>query len=115
MNIIDRSLGELIGRTCWQVRWQRYLGVDMSFGDPHLRVREPHATDAKSPAVQRLFAHRRVSIKGDWWFWIQCGRWSLTLADEPKRITMANSVKAKEQALGWLEGQRLVAFAVDRT
>jgi hypothetical protein len=113
MDIIERSFGHLIGKPCWQVRWKRYLGVDLSFGTPLLRVREPEATTAKSPVVQRLFAHRRMSVKGEWWLWVQCGRWSLTLADDPRRITMANSVKAKEEALGWLEGQRLTGVAID--
>lgn len=52
-------------------------------------------------------------VKGEWWFWSWCGFWELRLADDPRPINLSSSRRRIEDALSYLDGQRLLAFGVD--
>src|SRR5688572_17465291 len=99
MDIIDRTFEALLGVPCWQVEWEPQLGLKLSFGEPFLSIREPHESGAKFARVRRMFAHRSVTVRGRWWLWALCGRWSLALGDAPLRVTPSTSLRRKREAL----------------
>jgi hypothetical protein len=107
----QKSVSKLLGRACWQVRWGRVTGLDISFGRPTLKVREPLKSNAKSPRVRRAFSYREVSIGGQWWLWVTTPRWSLSLRDADP-VTSATSIGRISDALRWLDGQKLVGFRI---
>jgi hypothetical protein len=110
--MIDKYFRKLAAIPCWGVQWERNLNVSMSFGVPRLKIREPRRSSAKSEAVRRVFAHRNVTLKGDWWLWIFCARWTLSIRGlRPVRST--GSERRIRQALRLLDGQRLVDVRID--
>jgi len=84
----------------------------MNFGKPSLEVREPFKTDSKSEFVQRVAAARRVTVHGEWWLWIYCCYWRLTL-DGVGMATGSSSFRRIERATKHLDGQKLVSVDVD--
>ena len=57
--------------------------------------------------MRRLLGHCKVTVRGEWWLWVWCGRWSLSLKDSPTRITPSSSLRRKQEALRALDGQKL--------
>lgn len=115
MEQIKDPFDRLIGMLVWQVRRGHGSFLTMEFGTPHLSVREPIITKRdSSERVQRHLARRRVSVYGDWHFWVQYGEWKLVTADD---ILDSNDCagSARDQCLGGLEGQRLLSVDVDKT
>jgi hypothetical protein len=53
----------------------------MNFGPPHLRIREPRLSAAKSSRVRRTFERRGVYLKGTHWLVAAPEAWRLRLAD----------------------------------
>jgi hypothetical protein len=67
-----------VGQMAWLL--QRGVGsfLTVQFGKPHLRIKEPSVPRyAKTAWIKRDFRRRRVFVKGDWQFWIQC-EWKLS-------------------------------------
>jgi hypothetical protein len=84
----------------------------MNFGKPHLEVREPKTSTSDSAVVRMLFAHRLVTVRGQWWLWMFCSRWTLSIAGlEPVRSS--GSRRRIRQALRYLDGQRLIGIQVE--
>jgi len=113
MHVIDQTFNELIGLPCWQVEWERQLGLKLSFGEPSLYIREPREVQADSSRVRRAFAYRKVTVKGQWWLWALCSDWSLSLSDMPSPVGPTTSTRQKREALGFLNGQKLLRATVD--
>ena len=113
MNVkaIDKSFKQLYGRPCWGLHHHRSLNLSMNFGKPSLRVREPYNTESKSKAVQQLAARRLVKVRGEWWLWIYCCYWRLTL-DSLELATGSSSSRRIERAIAHLGGQKLVSVDV---
>jgi len=112
MNKITEIGKELRGQICWGITWDSQLNMSMSFGKPHLRIREPHATKSRSRHVQQLASHRIVTVKGAWWLWIFCAYWKLT-ASESLMVTNSSSLRQKQRAMAHLDGQKLKTLRVN--
>jgi hypothetical protein len=113
VKVIDRAFDALMGLPCWGVQWDAQLGLSFSFGAPSLNIRHPYTSSARSPRVQRHARYRNVTVRGAWWMWTWCGRWRLRLADDAHTVTAATSKRRREEALGLLDGQRLIGAGVD--
>jgi hypothetical protein len=51
----------------------------MNFGKPRLTIREPKRSTAGSKAVRLQSSHRLVTVQGEWWLWLWCSRWTLSI------------------------------------
>jgi hypothetical protein len=109
--IIGATKG-LIGKMCWGVDWERQLNLEVSFGKPRLRVREPYISKSKSPRVLESASHRRVIVKGHWWLWVFCAYWNIII---PSTVTASYSspMRLKRRAMSLLSGQKLVGIRVE--
>ena len=111
-SVIDKSFRRITGLPCWGVRWDPQTNLSMSFGRPHLEIREPRPTSAVSAKVRRLFSHRLVVVRGRWWLWIGCAYWTLSLPGALP-VTGSGSRRAIDRALRCLDGQCLRGVSVD--
>src|SRR5438034_362129 len=59
MTQFQHLIKPLLAWTCWRVRWDSQLNLDLSFGQPALHIREPYQSSARSSRV-RAHAARRV-------------------------------------------------------
>jgi len=109
--MIEKHLRALTKHPCWGVHLEPQVNMSMSFGAPRLVIREPRVSRAKSAKVRRLFAHRLVSIRGRWWLWLYCSRWTLSVTGlSPVRST--SSTRRIRETLGLLDGQRITAVVI---
>ncbi len=106
MKTIEAITKELRGQVCWGVNWAPNLNLSMSFGEPHLRIREPHVTKSKAQIVQQWASCRMVTVKGRWWLWICSAYWKLTFSDSLVATSSA-SLRQKTMAMARLHGQKL--------
>jgi hypothetical protein len=110
--IIAKSFEPLYGQPCWGLHYLRLLNLSMNFGKPSLDVREPYHTKSKDEVLQRLAARRNVTVRGEWWLWIYCCHWRLTL-DGVALATSSSSLRRIQRAMAQLEGQELVSVVVE--
>ena len=102
----------LLGEVCWGIDWDPQLNLSMNFGRPHLRVREPRETESKFKRIRDLYARRVVTLRGDWWLWIFCAYWKLSIRG--KVAARGSSTPAAiKRALHLLKGQRLASVTID--
>ena len=94
------------GLMCWDVHWERYLNLSMSFGQPHLVVHEPYESESPSARIRQIHAHRKVVVRGEWWLWIFAAYWKLSLHDT-EAVTFSSSNRRIQRALALLDGQKL--------
>ena len=106
------ALSSVLGLPCWQVRWDSQVGLDMNFGPPRIEVREPRKIHARSRRVKKLFASRRVMLRGSHWLILYPGRWRLELADGLV-VRDSSSVKQLDMAVARLGGEKLQGVAID--
>ena len=110
--MIEKHFRALTKHPCWGVHWEPQVNMSMSFGAPRLVIREPRVSKAESARVRRLSARRVVSIRGRWWVWLYCSRWTLSVMDlSPVRST--SSMRRIREALGLLDGQRITAVNIN--
>lgn len=98
----------LIGRTAWQVK--RGIGsfLTLEFGWPHLNIRQPRTSESDSNIVNAHFRRRRVTVTGDWHFWIQNCHWEVvTVAGSANHNDCAADI---DMQLIELDGQILCAI-----
>ncbi len=112
MHPIQKILKPLYGKVSWGVSWDAHTGMDISFGSPVMKIREPYASESKSNRVQELASRRLVAVKGKWRVWVFCAHWDLRIDDE-YRATGASSYKKKLMAMSRLNGQRITSILVD--
>ena len=110
--IISRTFRRLYGKPCWGVQYDRQLNLSLNFGKPSLRIREPRGTKSKSPLVQQIFSQRQVRVRGQWWLWIFCAYWRLSLLNMPP-VTGSSSGKHINEAIARLDGQKLTLVDVN--
>ena len=112
--MFERHFRPLCNLPCWGVQWEPQVNLSMHFGQPHLEIREPRRSSAASEAVRLSFAHRGVSVRGKWWLWLHCSRWTLQVRGlEPVRSSGAST--RIRRALRLLNGQSLTRTTVDST
>lgn len=104
--VFDRCFRMLYGKPCWNTRSGYGSFITLEFGEPHVVVREPRKSTAKSNKVGNLFARRSVAIRGDWHFWIYCCNWYVY--SRGKLVGDSSSVQAIQKAITFLDGQALV-------
>lgn len=115
MDPVEQTFAALRGRPAWQVEWEPALGLKLSFGPPRMTVREPCPTapTTAAPLSQRVAARRIITVKGTWWLWVWCGRWSLETDAAASRVSASSSAARRRTALRYLDGQRLLQAAID--
>lgn len=108
---VNTSPIDLTNQLVWNVRCGHGSFLTMEFGTPHLHVREPMSISAADPSnVHDLLKHRRVSVIGDWHFWIMHSNW--TLETHGRMISSDDQDVAKVvSALAYLDGQRLTSMS----
>ena len=110
--MVHKLFQRLIGLPCWHVAWDPQTNLSLNFGRPRLVVREPISSRGRSPKVRQLLAHRRVSVRGDWWLWIWCAYWKVSTRGLAP-VTGASPRRAIRAALALLDGQRLTGVVVN--
>jgi len=101
----------LLTRPCWGVHWEPQLNISMNFGQPRLRIREPRRSGSASPNVRRLASRRLITVRGQWWLWCFCSRWTLRVESLPP-VRSSGSQRRIREALQQLDGQKLVQVDV---
>lgn len=109
MQRVEDAFAPLIGQLVWSVCKGYGSFITMEFGEPHRHVREPVVAGSDSSrSVQRNLARRRVTIVGQWHFWIQYSEWKI--------VTQNYTVTSRElesgtidACLNELDGQSLVS------
>ena len=110
--MIEKHFQGLATLPCWGVHWEPHVNLSMNFGAPHLHIREPKRTNAASESIRLSFAHRQVTLRGRWWLWAFCSRWTLSIRGlQPVRSTA--SARRIQQAIRLLDGQCLVRAKVN--
>ncbi len=112
MNIVEAKFQELYGVVCWRVEWDRNLNLSMNFGQPSLSILEPRVVKSKDKKVADSFKYRRVTPRGEWFFWVLMGYWRLSIKDFDE-VSGAASYKRKRMALARLDGQKLINVSVN--
>ena len=111
MNRIDRSFAALRGKVCWGVTRGVGSALTLEFGVPRLVVREPRpAEPGLSFRVRRLWARRRVHVRGRWHLWIYCCYWRVL--DGQRLVGDSSGERRMDRAMRELDGQRLVDVTV---
>lgn len=101
-----RALRRVFGKPCWGVQFG-FLNLSMNFGKPSLQVDEPKTVaPTRSQRVREIFAQRRVTVRGQWWLWLQSCTWKLTSFN--RTAYLSSSKKRMEYAMASLDGQELV-------
>jgi hypothetical protein len=108
---LDKWFRRLYGQPCWGIDYSRQLSRSINFGKPRLDIREPYKTDSKSQIVKKQAASRRVVVRGQWWLWINCCHWRLTVKDCGLAAS-SSSLRRIAAATRELNGQKLIAVAV---
>ncbi len=108
---IQKSLNRLIGHYCWNAYYERMLNLDLNFGPPRLRVREPHETTSRSPRAKEFASCRLVRPKGTWWFWLRMASWTIRRSGK-KLASFSSSQKDMKRAFMHLNGQKLRSFHI---
>jgi hypothetical protein len=106
MKTLPEIIKELRGQMCWGVQWDSQLNLELSFGEPHLDIREPYISKSKSKRIKEIASYRNVKVKGKWWLWIFCANWKIRIKDSLV-ATNASPVKKKIMVLARLDGQKL--------
>ena len=106
-----RVLRSALRLPCWQVRWDRQVGLDMNFGRPHMELRQPRESLSRSPRVRAHSARRGVHLHGTHWLVVYPGRWRLTLADG-LTVRDTSSAKRLDMAVARLSGELLEGIAI---
>ena len=111
-----KSPGEIahciVGKYCWGVSWDCQLNLELSFGEPTLRIRHPYAAKSSSQRVKESAAFRSIRVKGKWWLWVFCAYWRLSISPT-QRVTGASALAEKRAALRRLDGQKLKSVKID--
>lgn len=110
---IERVFAPLREHPCWGLHYSSQLNLSVNFGKPSLLVREPRQIAAKSRAVQRMFARRNVTLRGQWWLWLRMCYWKLSVDDRVLVTFGTASQRRLNCAFGELEGQKLVEVFVN--
>jgi len=84
----------------------------MHFGMPRLNIREPYESKSKSKTVQRMAAHRLVTVRGQWRLWIFCAYWRV-YREGQFLGGYASTFRKATIAAHFLDGQKLIKLAVN--
>ena len=113
MKTIDAITKELRGQVCWGVQWSHNNNLSISFGEPYLRILEPHVfTKPKMGTIGEFGTRRIVTVKGKLWLWFQCAYWKLTVGDS-LTATISSSLRRKNMAMARLNSQKLTEIRVN--
>jgi len=113
MNPIESTFGKLLGQICWGVEFDnQYLNLRLSFGQPHLNIREPDYIKFRSPRLTEIHSERLVAVKGAWWLWVWCAYWAIS-REGAKLATYSSPSRKIRPALGMLSGQRLSRVSIN--
>jgi len=107
---IRTSLGRLYGLPCWGVKRGYGSFLTLEFGRPHVHVREPYQSTAKSRRVREAAAGRLVTVHGDWHLWIYCCDWRVFHGS--RLVGDSDSNRRADRAARYLNGQKLVKAQV---
>jgi hypothetical protein len=113
MGIVKRVFRSIYMKPCWGAK-QGYGSMLMfEFGEPHLRIQEPHeASSSASARLRSLFSRRLVTIRGDWRLTIFGCSWKLN--SDGRGTVDSDSTRARiRKALAILNGQALVKVSGD--
>ena len=111
-NMFDKQFGPLLGLPCWGVNWEPQLNLSMNFGKPHLNIMEPRRIETDSKRLRLMYAHRKVTVRGDWWLWLFVSRWKLSISGLDDVTSSGSNIRI-QKALRLLDGQCLQQVTVD--
>lgn len=111
-NVIDNSLKSLYGKPCWGLRYDCNTNLDLSFGDPVLKIYEPRQSNSKSRKVRERFTRRLVTVKGKWWLWVFIAKWEISFNGK-RAATNKSPYRKIPMALAKLSGQIVASVEID--
>ena len=107
-----KVISAALGLPCWQVRWDSQVGLDMNFGPPSMKVREPRTISGGSRRVRAGFARRGIYLHGTHWLVAYPGTWRLELADG-LIVRDSSASKWLDIAVARLKGEILDGMRID--
>jgi hypothetical protein len=99
----------LLGEVAWSVKLGHGSYVTMEFGQPHLLIREPMKPTGEA-RVNELLSRRKVSVVGDWHFWIRDAEWRAVNGN--KHCTSNDASDELNNLLASIDGQRLASAEI---
>lgn len=115
LNDLEDIFRPVVGRLAWSVRKGHGSSLTVEFGSPHIAVREPiAASPGASEKVRRNLAKRRVTLVGEWHFWIQYAQWRIQTANFAATSEM-EEIALIDDALDELDGQKLLSVTLGST
>jgi hypothetical protein len=96
---LSQLFDPIVNLPAWNVQLGHGSFLTFEFGSPSLHVGEPHRIQGER--------RRRVSICGEWHFWVYCCRWEIRKTSE----ILANSESSRTDmsaAAQFLDGQILL-------
>lgn len=109
---VEKWFRRLYGHPCWGLEWSRQMNFSINFGKPSLKVREPYVTRSQFQVVQDLSSRRLVTVRGEWWLWLWCCHWQLSMNTDIL-ATGSSSIRRIEKGMSQLSGQKLVSLSVN--
>jgi len=72
----------------WGAKEGYGASINLDFGQPFLKIREPIKSNAKSKRVREILSFRQVIVSGEWHLWIYICDWFILQKGE----TIAKSI-----------------------
>jgi hypothetical protein len=112
---VEQVFYPLYGLPCWNAKSGYSGSLTMEFGNPFLQIREPRLSrDSLTPDTPEYWAHRLVTVRGQWHLWIHSCAWQVFTGQ--KRVGHSNlsgsSKRPIDRAAHELDGQKLVHIEV---
>lgn len=113
-DLLRAAFEPLYQHPCWDVRLGYGDQLTLNFGTPKLCIREPKTlSPTSSPANQKLFAQRNVTLRGKWHLWIYFCNWRIRINGEIVGARTDRSNRRKQRAVDELDGQILTSVRVN--
>lgn len=112
---LRNDLQKLSRLCCWDVQNSEYSWLSLNFGTPRLEIIEPKDTDflerLDSARLKQKNSLRRVRVRCDFWFWIDCCHWDIIFRGE--KMADRNSNKSIiRKAINLIDGQIIKRFEI---
>lgn len=112
MSIIDDIFQPIYGTPCWSVEQGYGSFLTFEFGQPTLRITEPHEPSEQAPeSVRKNAARRFVYVRGEWHFWVHSCAWQIFLHDQEIANHDSDQASVKD-ATRQLNGQLLTQVRI---
>lgn len=109
---VAKLIRPLLDSPCWRIRYDSQLGLDLSFGEPYLEIREPRQSKSKLPSIREHFARRGAVLSASCWLWIRSAHWTITVGNGC-RANWSTSARKRGIAFSMLQGEKVTGVIIE--